>query len=68
MYKKVVEFSFTQQNIFRVLVFSIRIYYFAYATDRSFVYWKVWKPFRAVLTWRVLRCLRIIVTYFLVYC
>ena len=34
--KKVVDFSFTQQKIFWVLVFSIHIKYFAYPTDRSF--------------------------------
>ena len=34
VYKKVVEFS--QQKIFWVLVFSIRIWYLAYPTDRSF--------------------------------
>ena len=35
VYKKVVKFSFTQQKIFWVLVFSIRIWYLAYPTDRS---------------------------------
>ena len=39
VYKKVVKFSFTQQKIFRVLVFSIR--YLAYLTDRSYVYWPI---------------------------
>ena len=34
VYKKVVEFSFTQQKIFWVLVFSFRIWYFVYTTDR----------------------------------
>ena len=37
VYKKVVKFSFTQQKIFWVLVFSIRIWYLAYPTDRSFI-------------------------------
>ena len=36
MYKKVVKFSFTQQKIFWVLVFSIRIWYLAYPMDRSY--------------------------------
>ena len=36
MYKNVVKFSFTQQKMFWVLVFSIRIRYLAYPTDRSF--------------------------------
>ena len=39
VYKKVVKFSFTKQKILWVLVFSIRIWYFAYPTaDRSDVY------------------------------
>ena len=33
--KKVVKFSFTQQKIFWVLVFSIHIWYLAYPMDRS---------------------------------
>ena len=37
VYKKVTEFSYTQQKIFWVLVFSIRIWYLAYPTDRSFI-------------------------------
>ena len=37
MYKKVVKFSYTQQKIFWVLVFSIRIWYLAYPTDRSMI-------------------------------
>ena len=35
VYKEVVKFSFTQQKIFRVLVFTIRIWYLAYPMDRS---------------------------------
>ena len=35
--KKVVKFLFTQQEIFWVLVFSIRIWYLAYPTDRSYI-------------------------------
>ena len=37
VYKKVVKFSFTKKEIFWVLIFSIRIWYLAYPTDRSFV-------------------------------
>ena len=37
MYKKVVEFSFSQQKIFWVLVLSILIKYFAYPMNRSFM-------------------------------
>ena len=33
--KKVVEFSFTQQKTFWVLVFSICTWYFAYPTEKS---------------------------------
>ena len=36
VYKEVIKFSFTQQKIFWVLVFSIRIWYLAYPTDRSY--------------------------------
>ena len=38
VYKKIVNFSFTQQKIFWVLVFSIHIWYLAYPTDRSLKY------------------------------
>ena len=37
MYKKVVKFSFTKPKIVWALVSSIRIWYLAYPTDRSFV-------------------------------
>ena len=45
VYEKVVKFSFTQQKIFWVLVFSICIWYLAYPTDRSLVEFECWIMF-----------------------